>query len=399
MNILALLSELPPATFDRDDPEQVALFENYYMSGNFPEVTFTWNKGASTRRLSKQSFIRQLIVAPGTVYSSNVNTLSTILQSMEQNNNFIACGDAAGGFFDEFSGVIDSGDPPLPYSFVRTLDLAKYCAPGSGAFLSADNEIGAYYPTCYLYKDSGFTAPDLCSFATGYLFHVDVQTKVINEIETKNTELVDAVNAFGVAISNVKDGVILQQTEVNNIGEEKEHLIAGVETFANFFSQIYDDISVLQQNVLGLNDVVDTVDEFTMCGYLGDAYNTMVEEALCTDLMYDVRTMAVLLIFVAVLMVVGFCFHGIYAVSLRKRIIPGGTRSRDFDNGITIQTTTPPVSPTEIAPLGKMYPTFDAPILISPQASNDFQKPPPYSPTSDDDGSCVTEPASPHPLI
>ncbi len=371
-----LLSELPPSEFDRDDPEQVALFENYYMTGANPLVAFTWN------------------TALGDVYSSNVEQLSLILKAMQQTNDIIGCNNFD---FDEFSGRIDTGDPHLSYNFIRdNLDGVKYCDPLSGAFIST-NDADGDYSLCTLYTGTGFTGADVCG-NTGYMTQVSLQTAQINVVDGINTQFVDAVTEAAGAVSNIKDGVNLQKLEMDNIVQQKGHLNTLVDGVDAFFSNVRENVLELKERIVELNDVVGTVDQYSMCGYLGDAYTEIVEEALCTNMVEDVRALAVLILVVVMTMFVGFCFHGIYATSLRKRIVPGGTRSRDFDKGIVIEDTTPPVSPSEIVSLGREYSHFEQPILISPQFSFDFEKPPPISPGSDH-SSCMTEPASPHPLL
>ncbi len=387
----SLLSQVPPATFDRDDPHQVELFENFYMT----ELPFVWNEGATRRQLRRHIFHPERhLSAPGTVYSLNVKQLSVILRAMQENNDFIGCG---GSFFNEFNNRIDSGDPPLSYNFVKTLDYDKHCASGSGAFLSTNNAEGDFSPYCTLYTSSGYTATDVCPSPTGFLNSVNTQTLVINALDEKNTQLVDATTEFNEAIINVRNGIVVEKSGIDNIAKEKQSMYSLVEDFSDFFTNIVDvSIPRLLDQINNMDDLVSSADQYVMCGFLGDAYDTIVEEALCNDLVKDIKTLAGCVLAVALLMFVGFCFHGIYAISLRKRIIPGGTKSKgDFDNGILIPSRTPPVSPTELASVGKTY--FEQPTLISRDGC-EFTKPPPYSPAASIN-SYETEPTSPQPLI
>ncbi len=395
----SILSQVPPADFDRDDPGQVELFENFYLS----QSSFSWNAGGTRRKLKEQNplFLRRSLVStPGNVYSLNAEQLSVILRAMQASNDFIGCG---GGFFSEFDTRIDSNDPPLSYNFVKTLDYDKYCASGSGSFLSTNNNgVGDYLPYCPLYSGSGYTAANVCpAFPAGFFYAVNAQTEAINTLDEKNTELVNAATAFNVAMNNVKDGVMIQKSGMDNISEEKQHLKAVADFFSDFFDTMVNvNAPGITEQISHLNDVLSSANRYAMCGFVGVAYDTIIEEAICTDLEKDMTTLAACLLSVALLMFMGFCFHGIYAISLRKRIIPGGsgTNSKgDFNNGIYIPNRTPPASPTELASVGKDE-YFHQPILVSPQGSFEFQKPPPISPGASI-SSYVTEPCSPQPLL
>ncbi|CAM9938114.1 unnamed protein product, partial [Pylaiella littoralis] len=289
-----LLADAPPEPFDWDNRQHQDAMDSFYLK-NVTE--YSWNNEST-----------------GVVtYRGQLEVVNDLIELMKP----------------DIIGQGAFADIEVEYNFTlaRSLTNETVCAEDSPFQPdTANNAPRKSASTGQLIYTYDTQYDDLCDITKAYFETTKKLEILVEENGETRLELEEVRYELGLIGTNAT--VITNQQLV--MGELRDDMNDTLGELADTLDVLVIELNNLADNLASLNDIVMGASNYTMCGYIGDFYQDVYLDAMCTDLQGNIEAVAGAALTVVILMFISFCVQGCYGPSMRKR--PRGTAG-DFDGG------------------------------------------------------------------
>ncbi|CAM9589293.1 unnamed protein product [Chrysoparadoxa australica] len=286
---------LPPSPFDRDDRAQQDLFEAEYLPDG---GGLKWND----------------VSTPDLVYADMLSDINAKMAAIDTagGGNLFGSG-ADGGVWDAFTAT-------NTFTTIQNFGVAEFCPlTGPDSVFKPDAVDGTksgLFPAVTLYTvadSSEYNA--LCTALTA----MDAETARIDGFVTLNDAFVADLAVLKTRVDDVGTALDVVGVEQARMGGIITSMLASLDIMENRIDSLVSQMDGVAAQVLGINDYVASGNRYTMCGFVGDVYESVYEGEFCTDLPATLTGVAGALCAVIAMLVVGFFVNGCYGPSMRSR--------------------------------------------------------------------------------
>jgi archaellum component FlaF (FlaF/FlaG flagellin family) len=321
-NITAALAGLPPAVFDRTDPDQITDFQTKYLGTAdqrpLTAVTWQWTGAAADSYATLLQNLTDVLAAMSvevpTWYSASRPAYSDISAALT----------ASGGVRIDANTVASLMNYTEPSPSTQTGIKAYFCGTLFIDTDPEDNIVDGDADLLEVYTNDN-SAVDLCTAATA----VDSYTADIDKRVKLNADFI----ADATAIQGLLPGMTSNLANLTALMVSMESLLGRVDVTLTATNASVDasvaNLVPLSASILGLNDVFQDAPEYSMCGFVGTFFKSVYKDTLCKDVQSDVRALAGPILAVALIIFLGFMLYGCFAPALRKRPEPSAALFAD----------------------------------------------------------------------